>query len=298
MMDAKERLREVRKFLKLSQEVLAIETGSQRTTVAGYENGVSLPRSEFLKALSLKYGINPNWILTGQGDMLNREIRPQKSRLDHELEEVIASQVSPKFSAIEERLARLEAAIGGRGGYGAAEAEDGDGGDLTGEAEPEYRAEEQTAEEEPEEWIKVPYVENVAAGPPIAQSEDQTGLVSVPARHIRKKFRYYAAAIRGTSMAEVGIRDGDMVLIRCTDTPANGAIQVVRHEGKSTLKRLRETRGGGWELHYEDGSGKVLRLESGDYEVQGEFVTVLPGIRAPEEGKNPPETHEKPLENR
>ena len=76
-MEVKERLREARNFLKLSQEALAMETGSQRTTVAGYESGISLPRAEFLKELSIKYGISPNWILTGQGDMLTEsEIAP------------------------------------------------------------------------------------------------------------------------------------------------------------------------------------------------------------------------------
>lgn len=279
-MDTKERLREVRKILKLSQEALAIETGSQRTTVAGYENGISLPRSEFLKLLSLKYGINPNWILTGQGDMLNREIQPPKSRLDQELEEVISSQVTPRFTTIEERLARLEERLDRKGSFD---------GDYTGEPEPEYEAEEQ---------VKIPYVESIAAGPPIAQSEDQTGHISVPARYIKKGRRYYAAAVRGASMSETGIRDGDMILIRCTDTPANGAIQVLRYQGKSTLKRLREVEGKGWEMHYEDGSGKVVPLDSGDYEVQGEFVAVLPGIGVPEGRKKGRQTHEKPFENR
>ena len=69
-MDIKDRVRDARNFLKFSQEALAIETGSQRTTVAGYENGISLPKAEFLRELSLKYGINPNWILTGEGEML------------------------------------------------------------------------------------------------------------------------------------------------------------------------------------------------------------------------------------
>ena len=69
-MEVKDRVRNVRNFLKLSQEALAVETGSQRTTVAGYESGISLPKAEFLRELSIKYGINPNWILTGQGKML------------------------------------------------------------------------------------------------------------------------------------------------------------------------------------------------------------------------------------
>jgi len=68
-MDIKDRVRDARSSLKLSQEALAIETGSQRTTVAGYENGISLPKAEFLRELSIKYGINPNWILTGEGEM-------------------------------------------------------------------------------------------------------------------------------------------------------------------------------------------------------------------------------------
>jgi SOS-response transcriptional repressor LexA len=157
--------------------------------------------------------------------------------------------------------------------------------------EPEYEA-------EPEERVQIPYVEDIAAGPPIPQSEDQTGLVSVPARFIKKGFQYYAASIKGGSMTEAGIRDKDLVLIRHTSAPVDRAIQVVRHQGKSTLKRLREVEGSGWELHYEDGSGKVVLLDSGDYEVQGEFVAVLPGKAVPEGRKKGRQTHEKPLENR
>jgi SOS-response transcriptional repressor LexA len=99
-------------------------------------------------------------------------------------------------------------------------------------------------------------------------------------------------------MSETGIRDGDAVLIRCTGAPANGAIQVLRYHGKSTLKRLREVEGRGWEMHYEDGSGKVVPLDSGDYDVQGEFVAVLPPNAVPEGRNKGRETHEKPFKNR
>jgi SOS-response transcriptional repressor LexA len=181
---------------------------------------------------------------------------------------------------IEERLARLEERLDRKTSLD---------GDFTGEPEPEYGAEEQA---------RIPYVENIAAGPPIFQSEDLTGSISVPSRLIKKGYRYYAATIRGASMSETGIRDGDAVLIRHTDVPADGAIQVVRYQGKSTLKRLREAEGRGWEMHYEDGSGKVVPLVSGDYEVQGEFVAVLPPSAVPEGRKKGRQAHEKPLENR
>jgi SOS-response transcriptional repressor LexA len=76
-------------------------------------------------------------------------------------------------------------------------------------------------------------------------------------------------------MTEAEIRDGDTVLIRYADTPKDGAIQVGRYKRKSTLKRLRET-GGGWELHYEGGSGRIIPVNSGEYHIQGEFAAVLP----------------------
>jgi SOS-response transcriptional repressor LexA len=211
--------------------------------------------------------------------MLNREVQPSKSRLDQELEEVIDSRTIPQFAAIEKRLAQLEERL---------DQKDPTAGDYTQDPEPGYAAvaeDEPESEYEAEPMTKIPYVENIAAGAPIAQSEDQTGRVAVPARLIKKGFRYYAADIRGTSMAEAGIRDGDRVLIRHTDTPIDGAIQVVRHRGRSTLKRLREIEGKGWEMHYEDGSGKVVLLDSRDYEVQGEFVAILPSEAVPAPGK-------------
>jgi SOS-response transcriptional repressor LexA len=81
---------------------------------------------------------------------------------------------------------------------------------------------------------------------------------------------------QGTSMTGAGILDGDMLLIRWTDAPVDGAIQVVRYEDKVTLKRLCEVRGKGWELRYMDGSGKTIICDSDEYETMGELATVLP----------------------
>jgi len=69
METVQERLRILRKDLGLSQDELALNTGAKRTTVAGYESGVSLPHAEFLTALHKNYGINSNWLLTGKGNM-------------------------------------------------------------------------------------------------------------------------------------------------------------------------------------------------------------------------------------
>jgi len=216
------------------------------------------PNAEFLVKIITKLGINPEWFDDESKPMfLQVPLVPVKSRIEQEFEEIVASH--PKFTEIEERLTQLEKRL---------ESQNSHSGDFTAEASPEYQTEDE---------VKIPYVHDIAAGPPIDQNEDQSDFVAVEARLIKKREKYYAASIRGTSMIEAGIRNGDLVLIRCTNVPRDGAIQVVSYNGKSTLKRFREIEGKGWELHYEDGSGQVIPADSVDYQVQGEFVVILPG---------------------
>ena len=97
------------------------------------------------------------------------------------------------------------------------------------------------------------------------------------------KLSLLQGAVEGTSMVDAGINDGDLVLIRCTNFPKHGAVQVVRYQDKSTLKQLWEIEGEGWELHYRDGTRKIIKCDSDDFEVQGEFVTVLREVAVPKE---------------
>jgi len=277
-MGIKERLREVRTFLKVSQEALAIETGLQRTTLAGYESGISLPRAEFLRELSIKYNINPNWILTGQGEMLVGQDTQQKHPLIADIEALTA----PRFESIESRLSALERLVGREDSTSGEYPEETVYGDYANDSYQNLFVAEPEGVYYGEERVKIPYVRDIAAGPPIRQAEDSGQRLAVPARLIKKGERYYAASVRGGSMAEAGIRDGDTVLIRRGDTPRDGAIQVVRYKDRSTLKRLREVEGKGWELHYEDGTGTVIPVDSGQYEIQGDFTAVLPENSVPD----------------
>jgi len=265
MSSIQERLKIIRKSLGLSQDELAVKTDAKRTTVAGYEAGVSLPHAEFLASLNRIYGINSNWLLTGEGNMYLKEEPLFKSLLEQGLDETIAAH--PKFSEIETRLSALESLIIQEKTASGAESDDNDAL-YTSDRAPAYGEEEETE--------RVPYAWDIAAGPPIAMDEDRSETVAVPARLLRKGGRYYAATVRGGSMAEAGIRDGDMVLVRCADAPRDGAVQVVRYRDKSTLKLLREVEGKGWELHYRDGSGRVIECDSDEYETQGEFEAILP----------------------
>jgi phage repressor protein C with HTH and peptisase S24 domain len=80
-----ERLRILRKNLGLSQDEIALNTGAKRTTVAGYESGVSLPHAEFLTALHKNYGINSNWLLTGEGEMFIKTADSEVATVGHQI---------------------------------------------------------------------------------------------------------------------------------------------------------------------------------------------------------------------
>jgi SOS-response transcriptional repressor LexA len=272
-MSAGERIKKARLSLGLSQIEIANALGVQSNFLSNIERGAKTPPKKLIELLSSRYKINANWILTGEGDMAIDNTSPKAVPLVKEMENLINEVTFPKFSDIETRLSALESLL--KQEKSIPEAAYGSEGPLhTAEAAPGYG-------EEDEECEEIPYVHSIAAGPPTEIDGDRSEAVEVPSRLLRPGERYYAASIRGGSMTGAGILDGDLVLVRHADVPRDGAIQVVRHRDKVTLKRLREAGGKGWELRYMDGSGKAIVCDTDGYETLGEFVTVLPKSAVP-----------------
>lgn len=143
------------------------------------------------------------------------------------------------------------------------------------EVAPPYGAD---CEADQEETVELPLAENLAAGMPReAFSTGET--FSVPAKFLKKRKKYCVAKIKGTSMTEAGIADGAFVLLEVNETPVCGAIALVRYGNQTTLKRLHQKDDGTWELWYEDGSGAVIPLKDGEWEVIGWFVRVVGSVR-------------------
>ncbi len=89
--------------------------------------------------------------------------------------------------------------------------------------------------------IDVPFVGKIAAGNPIAALEDSYNMFSVPNGMIGRG-EHFALEVEGESMIEAGILDGDIVVIRKSDTARNGQIVVALVDGEeATLKRLNKT---------------------------------------------------------
>ena len=89
------------------------------------------------------------------------------------------------------------------------------------------------------EPILVPVMGRIAAGVPIEAIQTQSHTIGVPPDMLSPG-EHFALEVRGDSMIEAGILDGDTVLIRRGDTADTGDVVVALiDEEEATLKRLR-----------------------------------------------------------
>jgi repressor LexA len=88
--------------------------------------------------------------------------------------------------------------------------------------------------------IAVPVMGRIAAGTPIAAIQSRSHTIHVPPE-ILSSGDHFALDVRGDSMIEAGILEGDLALIRKSDTADTGDIVVALvDEEEATLKRLRK----------------------------------------------------------
>lgn len=87
--------------------------------------------------------------------------------------------------------------------------------------------------------VSIPVMGRIAAGVPIEAIQHKTHSISVPPEMIMGG-EHYALEVKGDSMIEAGIFDGDTVIIRNANTANPGEIVVALvDEEEATLKRFR-----------------------------------------------------------
>lgn len=92
--------------------------------------------------------------------------------------------------------------------------------------------------------MELPVMGRIAAGVPIEAISEISHHVTVPGHMLSGAGTHYALEVKGDSMIEAGINDGDVVVIREQATAENGDIVVALVEDhEATLKRFRR-RGG------------------------------------------------------
>ncbi len=88
--------------------------------------------------------------------------------------------------------------------------------------------------------MELPLMGRIAAGQPIEAINEPPPGVAVPGQMLHGQGRHYALEVKGDSMIDAGINDGDVVVIRETSAAEDGDIVVAQIEGyEATLKRFR-----------------------------------------------------------
>ena len=123
------------------------------------------------------------------------------------------------------------------------------------------------------EGVEVPILGYIAAGAPIEPYTDPNSSTSVPSDCISGKKRTYVLQVRGESMIEEQIRDGDYVVIEQTENANNGDIVVaLLDNGMATLKRFfrEQTR-----VRLEPANAKMSPIFVKNVRIQGKVVGLI-----------------------
>ena len=93
-------------------------------------------------------------------------------------------------------------------------------------------------DKEPQTYIsKVPLLGTVAAGKPLLSEENLDGYVNLTEPFVRPGKSYFALRVRGQSMVNAGILDGDLAVVEQASTAIDGQIIVAVIDDAITLKR-------------------------------------------------------------
>ena len=93
-------------------------------------------------------------------------------------------------------------------------------------------------DKEPELFVgKVPVLGTVAAGKPLLSEENLDGYVNLTEPFVRPGKSYFALRVRGQSMVNAGILDGDLAIVEQASTAVDGQIIVAVIDDAITLKR-------------------------------------------------------------
>ena len=122
-------------------------------------------------------------------------------------------------------------------------------------------------------YEEIPLFGYIAAGEPI-QAISNPEPISVPKTMLSKTGLHYALRVKGNSMIEEGINDGDTVIIRRQETAENGQKVVALINGnEATLKKIYREKNG-FRLQPANSSMKPIFTKS--LTIQGKVIGILP----------------------
>ncbi len=119
----------------------------------------------------------------------------------------------------------------------------------------------------------VPLVGSVAAGVPILAAENIEQTIPLPPELGAEDT--FILRVKGDSMIEAGILDGDFVVVRQQKTAVNGDIVVAMIEDEATVKRYFRESNGSIRLQPENSSLEPIVVTGGEFAIVGKVVALF-----------------------
>ncbi len=120
---------------------------------------------------------------------------------------------------------------------------------------------------------ELPLVGSVAAGLPIEAVENVEAYITIP-EVLKRKKPTFLLRVRGDSMIDEGILDGDLIAVRKSNTAEVGQIVVARIDDEVTVKRL-ERQGNNAVLQPANDNYAPIVLPAENLAIEGQFVGLI-----------------------
>jgi repressor LexA len=123
--------------------------------------------------------------------------------------------------------------------------------------------------------LELPLLGSVAAGLPIEALRDDDATVSVP-HDMVPKGNNYVLRVKGNSMVDEQIRDGDYIIVNSRQTAENGEMVVALVGGESaTVKKFYRERDGRIRLQPANPTMQPMYFQPEEVQIQGIVVGVI-----------------------
>jgi len=118
----------------------------------------------------------------------------------------------------------------------------------------------------------IPILGRVPAGKPFLSEANWEGLLTIP--NDMGSGKLFALRVKGDSMIDAGIMDGDRVIVKQQGTAENGEIVCAVIEGEATLKRFYKENGV-VTLKAENEKYAPITVAEGEFRIAGRVIGLL-----------------------
>ena len=126
-----------------------------------------------------------------------------------------------------------------------------------------------------ESFLNIPLVGSIAAGEAIEAINSSDSMISIPRSLVSKNSTYFGLKVKGLSMIDEGIFDGDIAIIKKTNSAENGKIAaVLTLDNEVTLKKVKMTN----QKIYLIPANKAYQIKEhslGDVQIQGTLSGII-----------------------